>query len=38
VILLACEIINTSFDKEMNIHHSVSESIIVNNVFYEKLV
>jgi len=36
--LLACEIINTGFDKEMNICHSVSESIIVNNVFYEKLV
>ena len=38
MILLACEIIKTGFDKEMNIYHSVSESIVVNNVFYEKLV
>jgi len=38
MILLTCDIINTGCDKELNIYHSVSESIIVNNVFYEKLV
>ena len=36
--LLACEIINTGFDKEMNTCHGVSKSLIVNSVLYEKLV
>jgi hypothetical protein len=38
MIVLACEITNTGFDKEKNIYHSVSESTIANIVFYEKLV